>query len=122
MSVAAPLHRSRPLRGAALLLIVVAGALAGCAGGYSVGVGYGYDYDDGYYYDAPDDYYGDWGPGYLVGPPGYFGYPHDRGHFHGGPRPYRPAPAGRPVPGIPQGPRGGGVHGGGFHGGGRGPR
>jgi hypothetical protein len=81
-------------------------------------------YDAGYY--EPYGYeYGGWGPAYRVGP-GRGGDRRgdwhggdrggDRGGDHGGQRggdrggqpsrPYRPAPASRPIPSIPRGPRG----------------
>jgi hypothetical protein len=106
MSAAA---RSRTARWA--MLLAAFGLLAGCAGG-EVGVGYGYDdygpvpaYDDFY---GPG-YWGWWGPGYRVGPP-------RGGRWGGGGQPgahYRAAPAGRSMPSIPSGARGGGGHGGG---------
>ncbi|HEX4023241.1 MAG TPA: hypothetical protein VHX52_00840 [Steroidobacteraceae bacterium] len=98
-------------------LVLLAG-LYGCVVGpgyYDEGVGVGYV---GGYYEPYDDDYG-WAPGFFVGPP--------RGrvprHGPGPHRPYRPAPSSRPVPSIPNhprghlgapaGPRGGGPRGGG---------
>jgi len=88
------------------MLLALAG-LSACAGsGYGVGAGYGYGYDYDYdYYEPQGFYYGGWGPGYLVGPPrgGVHRPRAGGGGAHGGSRPYNPAPAGRPMPGIPGG-------------------
>jgi len=102
-----------------------AGGTVGVSGGYTEEYwdGPAYDYDLDYFgppviYGGPPVIYGDWGPEYFVGPPrwdrrpgGWGGPP--RGFPHGtgrGPS-FRPAPAGRPMPSIPTGPRGGGMRG-----------
>ncbi|HME38755.1 MAG TPA: hypothetical protein VKG63_07315 [Steroidobacteraceae bacterium] len=72
----------------------------------SVGVGYAAGYYEPYGYE-----YGGWGPGYRVGPGRGGDHRDDRG---GGRRPdvprqshtYRPAPASRPTPSIPNRSRG----------------
>ncbi len=116
---------------AAALLALLLTQLQGCAGGmvgvsagypdygYWDGPDYGYDMD---YFYGPPVIYGGWGPGYYVGPPGWGGHPHGwDGHQPGFPHGdghgpgFRPAPAGRPMPSIPSGPRGGGMRGGGPH-------
>jgi hypothetical protein len=88
--------------GALALTLQHACAVDGVAVDGSVGVGYVGGYYEPYGYD-----YGGWGGGYRVGP----GWGGDRraGHPGGGHSPgsYRPAPASRPTPSIPRGPRGG---------------
>jgi len=104
----------RPVAAAALALLLM--QLTSCAGG-TVGVTAGsywggpvYTYDMGFF--GPPVIYGGWGPGYFVAPPrwGARGPPP---RFRGGvpARSFRPAPAGRPMPSIPAGPRGGGMRG-----------
>ncbi len=82
--------------GAVLLTLLNACEVTGVGVDGSVGVGY----DAGYY--EPFGYeYGGWGRGYRVGR----GRVGDR--RGGGPsRSYRPAPASRPTPSIPNHPRG----------------
>jgi hypothetical protein len=87
--------------GAVLLTLLNACAVTGVGVDGSVGVGYDAGYYEPYGYE-----YGGWGGGYRVGP----GRGGDRrGHdWRGGgpPRSYRPAPASRPTPSIPNHPRG----------------
>jgi hypothetical protein len=100
------------IRWMAACLGAVAGALlsacevTGVGVDGSVGVGYAGGYYEPYGYE-----YGGWGPGYRVGP----GRGGDRRSDGGGdhrpvaPRAshsYRPAPASRPTPSIPNRPRG----------------
>jgi len=95
----------------------------GPVGVEGVAPGYGVDYYD------PPAVYGGWGVGFDVAPYGRGDrehHPEFRGREgrddRGGARGFRPAPAGRPVPTIPTGARGGGPRGGGGapHGGGGG--
>ncbi len=98
--------------GAVLLILLNACAVTGVGVDGSVGVDY---YDSGYY--EPYGYeYGGWGGGYRVGP----GRGGDRRgddrrgddrrgddrRGGGAARSYRPAPASRPTPSIPNHPRG----------------
>jgi hypothetical protein len=92
-------------RGAALgfgamalaLTLLNACAVEGVGVDGAVGVGYDAGYYEPYGYE-----YGGWGPGYRVGP----GRGGDRRGGH--PGAYRPAPASRPTPSIPNRPRAGG--------------
>jgi hypothetical protein len=87
--------------GAVLITVLNACAVDGVSVDGSVGVGYDAGYYEPYGYE-----YGGWGGGYRVGP----GRGGDRrgGDRRGGgpPRSYRPAPASRPTPSIPNHPRG----------------
>jgi hypothetical protein len=87
--------------GAVVLTFLNACAVTGVGVDGSVGV----DYDAGYY--EPYGYeYGGWGGGYRVGP-GRGGDRRGGDRRAGGPpRSYRPAPASRPTPSIPNHPRG----------------
>jgi hypothetical protein len=110
---------ARPMKGilCASLIVVWALLASGCAVGggeygYDSGGGVGVGFD---YYDTYGGDYGGWGPGYRVGPH------RDRGGDHGqrAPEPSRGRPsgshsyhapaAGRSVPSIPSGVRGGGI-------------
>jgi hypothetical protein len=111
------------LRAAAIVLAaVLAQSCVVAPGEVGVeGVAPGYDAD---YYDAPA-VYGGWGVGFDVAPYGRGDREHHPdfrgGDDRGGARGFRPAAAGRPVPTIPTGARGGGARGGGApHGGGGG--
>jgi len=87
--------------GGALLTLLNACAVTGVGVDGSVGVGYDAGYYEPYGYE-----YGGWGGGYRVGP-GRGGDRHgDDRHGGGSPRSYRPAPASRPTPSIPNHPRG----------------
>ena len=112
------------LRSAAIVLAAVLAQSCVVAPG-EVGVAPGYDAD---YYDPPA-VYGGWGVGFDVAPYGRGDREHhpefrggdDRGRDdRGGSRGFRPAAAGRPVPTIPTGSRGGGGPRGGGGGGGHG--
>jgi hypothetical protein len=84
--------------GALALILLNACAVEGVGVDGGVGVGYVGDYYQPYGYD-----YGGWGRGYRVGP-GRGGYPRSDRPSHS----YRPAPASRPTPSIPNRARGGG--------------
>jgi ABC-type amino acid transport substrate-binding protein len=87
--------------GALLLTMLTACAVTGVGFDGTVGVGYDAGYYEPYGYD-----YGGWGGDYRVGP----GRGGDRrGDFRGGGHPsrsYRPAPASRRTPSIPNRSRG----------------
>jgi hypothetical protein len=89
--------------GALALTMLNACAVEGVGVDGTVGVGYDVGYYEPYGYD-----YGGWGRGYRVGP-GRSGYPRGDHPSHS----YRPAPASRSTPSIPNRARGGG--GGGSH-------
>lgn len=81
--------------GLSALALTIVSSCAVTGVGATVGVGY----DAGYYEPWGYDY-GGWGNGYRVGPG-------RRGDPRGGhPRSYRPAPSSRPMPSIPNRPRG----------------
>jgi hypothetical protein len=84
--------------GALALTMLSACAVEGVGVDSTVGVGYVGGYYEPYGYD-----YGGWGHGYRVGP-GRSGYPRSDRPSHS----YRPAPASRPTPSIPNRARGGG--------------
>ncbi len=107
---------------AAMAVVSVAAvAVCGCVAPYP-GEGYGYGnvpVGAGYYERYGFDY-GGWGPGYYVGPG-----PRGGNRFFargGGQHAFRGPPAGRGMPSLPRGGRGGGRAGGGGHGGGGGRR
>ena len=95
----------RHLRTASVLGATTALLLCACAV-TGVGVEGSVGYDAGYY--APYGYdYGDWGVGYVVGPSRCCGHRDEHRDRpvpgRGGHRPsYRPAPAGRAAPSIPE--------------------
>jgi hypothetical protein len=107
--------RSRVLAtalGAAALTMLIACEVTGVGVDSSVGVGYVGGYYEPYGYD-----YGGWGGAYRVGPSRCCEHRDDHGHDghdghdarggHGGRAPaYRPAPAGRSAPSIPERSRG----------------
>jgi hypothetical protein len=84
--------------GALALTMLNACAVEGVGVDGTVGVGYAGGYYEPYGYD-----YGGWGHDYRVGP-GRSGYPRSDRPSHS----YRPAPASRPTPSIPNRSRGGG--------------
>jgi ABC-type amino acid transport substrate-binding protein len=88
--------------GAVLLTLLHACAVTGVDVDGSVGVGYDAGYYEPYGYE-----YGGWGGGYRVGPGRGGDRRGDDRHGGGGsPGSYRPAPASRPTPSIPNHPRG----------------
>jgi|SRR5665213_1895984 len=87
--------------GIAALTLLNACAVEGVGVGTSVGVGYVGGYYDGGYYEPYGYDYGGWGAGYRVGP----GRGGGRRDAHP-PHSYRPAPAPRRTPTIPNRPRG----------------
>ena len=109
---------SRRIAAGVLVLLLV--QLDGCAGetvgvstdyGYWGGPAYGYDVD---YFYGPPAIYGGWGPDYYVGPPRHWDGRPPGVRPGGSPSPaFRAAPASRPMPSIPSGPRGSGMRGGG---------
>jgi hypothetical protein len=91
--------------GALALTVLNACAVEGVGVDGTVGVGYDAGYYEPYGYD-----YGGWGHGYRVGP-GRGGDPRAAHPSHS----YRPAPASRPTPSIPNHARPGGSSGGSHH-------
>ena len=87
--------------GAVLLTLLNACAVTGVGVDGSVGVGYDAGYYEPYGYE-----YGGWGGGYRVGPGRGGDRRGDDRRGGGPPRSYRPAPASRPTPSIPNHPRG----------------
>jgi hypothetical protein len=86
---------------AGMVLVFVAGCVAG-------GPGYG---DDGFgvgYYEPYGVDYGGWDGGYRVGPVHGDRFHRDVGGVRPGPHAYRAAPASRPMPSLPSRGRGGG--------------